>query len=122
MKPKAIHQFHSGSAVGDAVTNSMILIQDMLCQLGFISQIFVENPAPGLKKTLQHYLKLTPDANDILLIHHSMGHELTEWIQSLKGKKFLSIIILPLLNFFRRNLPFITTHILDVSNYAHFYP
>ncbi len=106
MKPKAIHQFHSGSAVGDAVTNSMILIQDMLCQLGFTSQIFVENPAPGLEKTLQHYLKLTPNGDDVLLIHHSMGHELTEWIHSLKGKKILVYHNITPARFFPEESPF----------------
>jgi glycosyltransferase involved in cell wall biosynthesis len=106
MRPKAIHQFHSGSAVGDAVTNSMILIQEMLSQLGFASQIFVENPAPGLEKRLHHYHQLKPDAKDVLLIHHSMGHELTDWINSLAGKKILIYHNITPAQFFPETSPF----------------
>ncbi|SMC76591.1 Glycosyltransferase involved in cell wall bisynthesis [Desulfocicer vacuolatum DSM 3385] len=106
MKPKAIHQFHSGSAVGDAVTNSMIFIQEMLSQLGFTSQIFVENPAPGLEKKLLHYQQLSSNANDIIFIHHSMGHELTDWIESLPGKKILIYHNITPARFFPEDSPF----------------
>lgn len=89
MKQTAIHQFHSGSAFGDAITNSMLLIREMLCRLGFISEIYVEGVAPELAEKLNHYtrLKLSPD--DILLVHHSMGHDLVDWLVSLPGKKIL---------------------------------
>jgi hypothetical protein len=40
---RIVHQFHSGSARGDAITNSMILIQRILRELGFESEIFVEH-------------------------------------------------------------------------------
>ena len=35
MIPKAIHQFHSGSAFGDAVTNGMLYTKTILNELGF---------------------------------------------------------------------------------------
>src|SRR6202020_1650764 len=41
-----VHQFHSGSAVGDAITNAMFLMQAQLRALGYESDIFVEHRAP----------------------------------------------------------------------------
>jgi len=90
MKRKtAIHQFHSGSAYGDAVTNSMLLIKRMLCRLGFVSEIYVEQVAPELAGQLQPYKNLKPKPHDLLLIHHSMGHDLVDWLLGLPGKKIL---------------------------------
>src|SRR5947208_2917856 len=43
------HQFHSGTAAGDAVTQSMFEIQQYLRDLGYAS-------------------------DNVLIIHHSMGH------------------------------------------------
>lgn len=88
-KKKAIHQFHSGSAYGDAVTNSMLLIKRMLCRLGFVSEIYVEQVAPELERELQPYQALKPKPRDLILIHHSMGHDLVDWLVSLPCEKVL---------------------------------
>ena len=45
----AIHQFHSAAAPGDAVTNSMLLTQDLIRELGFKSEIYVEHTEAGLQ-------------------------------------------------------------------------
>ena len=90
-KPRrqAIHQFHSGSAYGDAVTNSMILTRAMLNSLGFVSDIFVEHIAPELGDKIKSYTEWNASADDVLLLHHSMGHDLDPWVSSLEAKKFL---------------------------------
>ncbi len=89
MRKIAIHQFHSGCACGDAITNSMFLIQGMLCRSGFASQIYVERVPPQLAGRLNPYKLLKPGPDDILLVHHSMGHDLVDWILGLAGKKIL---------------------------------
>ena len=58
MEKIAIHQFHSGSAYGDAVTNSMLLIRRLLLKFGFDSKIYVERIAPELKKELLSYFTI----------------------------------------------------------------
>ncbi|SDT84681.1 glycosyltransferase [Desulfobacula phenolica] len=89
MKKTVIHQFHSGSAYGDAVTNSMLLIRRMLLRFGFVSKIFVERVVPELKEDLVPHNKLKLKKDDILLVHHSMGHDLADWVMNLPGKKIL---------------------------------
>lgn len=89
MNPKAIHQFHSGSAYGDAVTNGLLFTQQLLQELGFKSEIYVEHICPELAHQLRHYSRYKPSANQILLVHHSMGHDLTDWIVSLPDRKIL---------------------------------
>ncbi len=85
IKPAAIDQFHSGSASGDAVTNSMFFIQKLLENAGYISRIYVEHIADDLKDKVISYKCYKPDKNQILLIHHSFGHDLDEWLKKLKG-------------------------------------
>ncbi|MDD4273480.1 MAG: glycosyltransferase [Desulfobacter postgatei] len=89
MKKTAVHQFHSGSDYGDAVTNSMRLIRSLLREFGFESNIYVERVAPQLKNELLSHKKLKPGKNDIILVHHSMGHGLGKWVRRLEGRKIL---------------------------------
>jgi hypothetical protein len=71
---KSIHQFHSGSAYGDGVTNGLFFIQKMLIELGFESKIYVEHIDSKLTDVLEHYPDFQDNADTILIIHHSMGH------------------------------------------------
>lgn len=89
--PIRIHQFHSGSAYGDAVTNSMLLMQDHLRALGFESELFVEHLDPKLSGRLRPYLELKEriGADDLLLLQHSMGHDRLDWILELPCRKAL---------------------------------
>ncbi|KAF5069261.1 D-inositol-3-phosphate glycosyltransferase [anaerobic digester metagenome] len=90
MRPiHAIHQFHAGSAFGDAVTNSMFFIRKILRDMGFISEIYVYYIAPELTHELLNYTEYKPNDKQILLIHHSMGHDIFDWITSLPDEKYL---------------------------------
>ena len=71
---RTVHQFHSGSAVGDAVTNSLLLIRDRLRADGLRSDIFVEHRDPDLSHELRMIADLPPDDRHVLIVHHSMGH------------------------------------------------
>lgn len=101
-----IHQFHSGSAYGDAVTNSLLYTQKILQELGFESQIYCEHVAPELKDKILHYSKYKTSQENILLLHHSMGHDLEEWILSLKDKIVLVYHNITPHDFFPQNSPF----------------
>jgi glycosyltransferase involved in cell wall biosynthesis len=71
---RKIHQFHAGSATGDAITNAMFLIQRLLRARGYDSEIFVEHLAPGLEQRLHPLAALPRHDDHVLLVHHSMGH------------------------------------------------
>ncbi|MCX6075617.1 MAG: glycosyltransferase [Campylobacterales bacterium] len=101
-----INQFHSGSAYGDAVTNSLFYTQKILQELGFESEIYCEHVAPELKDKILHYSKYKTSQKNILLLHHSMGHDLDEWILNLKDKIVLVYHNITPHDFFPRESPF----------------
>ncbi|MDR0183637.1 glycosyltransferase family 4 protein [Lysobacter arvi] len=86
-----VHQFHSGSAYGDAVTNSMLLLQRHLRALGLQSEVFAEHLDPLLGEAIRPHTDLddllAPD--DVLIIHHSMGHDRINWLLGLRCRKVL---------------------------------
>ena len=88
-RTRAVHQFHSGSSVGDAITNSMFLIQGMLKDLGYHSEIFVEHRDPRLSDKLFVVEDLPEHDDYVLLVHHSMGHGVLDFILSLAAPKVL---------------------------------
>lgn len=89
MKPTAIHQFHSGSAAGDAVTNSLFFTQSLLRSMGFQSEIYIEHIAPELADRLRSFREYTGSPDQVLLVHHSMGHDQLDWILGLSDRKVL---------------------------------
>lgn len=86
---KSIHQFHSGSAYGDAVTNGMLFTKKLLIELGFHSKIYAEHVAPEYENEIEHFSKYKSNENNILLLHHSMGHDQDKWIESLVDQVIL---------------------------------
>ncbi len=102
----AVHQFHSGSAVGDAVTNAMLMIRGMLRRLGFESEIYAEHVAPELAGELHAHHLLNRNPGDVLLIHHSMGHDLDDWILQLPGRNILCYHNITPASFFPPSNPF----------------
>ena len=82
-----INQFHSGSAVGDAVTNQMLMIRDLLRKKGFASEIYAEFIPEPLRKTILPVRQYKGDRDAILFIHHSMGFDGFDRMISLPDKK-----------------------------------
>ena len=69
-----VNQFHSGTGVGDAITNEMFTWRDHLRQLGYRSEIFGEHVHPALREDQTDHPHLgDPDA--LLIVHHSMGYD-----------------------------------------------
>ncbi len=86
---RAVHQFHSGSAVGDAITNALVLVRTQLRALGYRSEIYVEHLDPALAGDL-HRLDDLPGGNDyVLILHHSMGFDAYERILQVAAPKVL---------------------------------
>ena len=89
MTVKSVHQFHSHSGYGDAITNSMLFIREMLRSLGFVSEIFVQFMDPTLSDRLSLLADYSEHADQVLLVHHSCGIDIQDEILALKDKKIL---------------------------------
>lgn len=87
-RQRKVHQYHSGTASGDAVTNGMFYTRSILRELGFHSEIFCSHPDPALGNEVQHISQWSEDA-DVLLVHHSMGIDDESWLLSVKASKIL---------------------------------
>ena len=84
-----VHQFHAGSAAGDAITKAMLLIRERLRAAGFHSEIYVENRGPGLGSDIRMLDSLPRHAGYVLLLHHSMGFPGFDAILALPARKVL---------------------------------
>lgn len=84
-----INQFHSGTAVGDAVTNQMLLIREILIKNGYESEIYAEYVAKELKHIIKPIESYKGDKEAILFVHHSMGMNQFDKIVGLPDKKAL---------------------------------
>ncbi len=84
----AVHQFHSGSAAGDAITNAMLVTRDLLRGMGYDSRIFAEHRGPGLPEV--HGIDELPQHHRYaLIVRHSMGHDALPRILALPVPKVL---------------------------------
>jgi len=70
----AVHQFHSGTAPGDAITNQMLVLQRHLQSMGYQSEVFAEHIGPELSSRIRPIHSFRPTGRDLLLVHHSTGH------------------------------------------------
>lgn len=87
--PRAIHQFHGGSAAGDAITNGLLYTRGLLRDLGFKSEIYCQDVAPEFAQEI-HAAPSFPDSEDTLLIvHFSWAIRFFDWLLKLKCRKIL---------------------------------
>ena len=66
----SVHQVSPGSAVRDGAAETMLLVRQMLVELGFSSEIFVNGGESSFPSPVRHASELRPRAQDLLLIHH----------------------------------------------------
>ncbi len=71
---RAVHQFHSGTAEGDAITNHMLHLQRLLRELGMESEIYAEHITPSLRDRVRSIDSYAGSESELLLLHHSMGY------------------------------------------------
>jgi glycosyltransferase involved in cell wall biosynthesis len=81
----AIHQFHSGAAPGDAITNQMFELQARLRKLGYQSEIYAEHIEDGINRSIRHLDRFVASPSELLLVHHSMGHRSFDVIHNLSN-------------------------------------
>jgi glycosyltransferase involved in cell wall biosynthesis len=90
-RPAAIHQFHNTAAAGDAVTNGLLFIRGLLRSLGYASEIYVYSiMGDGPEGSgVRHYRTYATSPEQVLLVHHSHGHDLEDWVMGLKDRQVL---------------------------------
>ncbi len=86
---RVVHQFHSGSATGDAITHAMLVTRALLRELGYESDIFVEHRDPALAGELRLLDELPAHSGYVLIVRHSMGYDAFPRIVALPAPKVL---------------------------------
>jgi hypothetical protein len=84
-----VFQFHSEATIGDAVTESLFYTQSILEAYSIPSRIYAEHRDPRLVDKVGLIGQFNPKATDLLIIHHSTGHDIMPYLKSLNCKKIL---------------------------------
>ncbi|MHB1517438.1 MAG: glycosyltransferase family 4 protein [Acidimicrobiales bacterium] len=72
---EAVHQFHSGTAPFDAITQHMLAQQRLLRSMGWSSEIYAEHIGDTLDGTIRPIGDYRGSQAELLIVHHSMGHD-----------------------------------------------
>ena len=86
-----IVQFLPAGTSRDGVTAGAFLIEQMLLELGYESRIFCCLFSPEIETNVEHCINPAQidDAADLILVHHSMGHDFGEFVTATSTPKVL---------------------------------
>lgn len=84
-----IHQLAAATAVGDGVTTGIFFTRKLLRALGHDSEIYACSIPPALRAQVLPAQRLDEHQTDLLLVHHSMGHDHDHLIERLGCPKVL---------------------------------
>jgi glycosyltransferase involved in cell wall biosynthesis len=79
----AVHQFHSGTSTGDAITQQMFFLQQCLHGMGITSEVFAEHVDPHLQKRIRPICSYDGSDRALLLWHHSIGIDAFDQVAAL---------------------------------------
>ncbi len=89
MRPRAIHQFHTGGYYGDGIGNGMFFIQKILRRSGYRSNIYCLNIDPPLADRVLPHTSYEDSPEDLLLAHYSLGSMDDDWITTRRSPRVL---------------------------------
>lgn len=90
MNQPIMHQFTEGMYEGDAVSDHVLLIQEWLQNLGYISRIYATKFEPTLQSKVMDFHKYDPDpAEQLVIYHHAVGSEMAEQLQVFNKSQIL---------------------------------
>jgi len=84
-----IHQFTPLISSSDGVSGSLFLTQTLLRSLGYHSEIYAEKTSNTLAKEVFSLDQFNSGDCALLLVHHSMGHDLEDWLASITCPRIL---------------------------------
>lgn len=101
-----IHQFTPSIAVGDGVSNGLLYTQKLLKELNFNSNIYIarEHVDKDFQNDVYHIDEYEPSKTQILLYHHSIGHEYHEKIMDFSDKLVMVYHNITPAHFFKKNV------------------
>ena len=67
-------------ALADGVTNCVFYIDSLLRELGCDTEIFSHRPPFEYRHQVKDIHRYQPGDCDLMLVHHSMGHDLVSWL------------------------------------------
>src|ERR1700676_3388168 len=85
----SVHQVSLGSDAGGDGVDSILLLRQMLVELGFNSEIFVDSGEGSWPLPVRRARELRPRTRDLVLIHHCGCQERLEWLAGLRCRKAL---------------------------------
>lgn len=87
--PVAVHQFSHAVLMADGASNGMLFTQRILRELGFVSEIYAFMIDPALADIVQPAEDYVDTTEGVLLVHHTLGHDYAEWVNSRRTHKVL---------------------------------
>jgi glycosyltransferase involved in cell wall biosynthesis len=85
-----INQILPSISYGDAISNHVLEIRDILRSCGYRSEIYAQYIHPKLKNDVKVYTEYKNSyCENILLFHYSIGSEITDFVRLLPDKKIL---------------------------------
>lgn len=84
MPTPTIHQFSPTVAPGDGVTRGVFYVDKLLKRLGYSTAIYSHRPPFELRQQVQDIHRFEDEPCDLLIVHHSMGHDLDDWLDRLR--------------------------------------
>lgn len=103
MTRPSVHQFTPAVAPGDAISNEIFAIRQMLRTLGYPSEVFAQHVDPALVSVVQSIWQYGGEPGNVLLVHHSLGHETFDKVVSLPDRKILVYHNITPIEFLRDN-------------------
>jgi glycosyltransferase involved in cell wall biosynthesis len=86
----SVHQFHQGIRRGDAIGEELLALRGILRRAGYDSEIFVGEPIPeDLAGEILRLEEYSDNADQLLLVHHSIGHHYAGLISRFADTKVL---------------------------------
>ncbi|MBI5181717.1 MAG: glycosyltransferase, partial [Nitrospirae bacterium] len=89
--PVEVHQLLPNLDFGDAIGNYSLEIRDILRSRGYISNIYVRQRHPKVKNQCYLYAKHKGRSSNknIVIFHHAIGSEVSEYVKTLPDKKIM---------------------------------
>lgn len=81
-----IHQITATMSMGDAISNEVLAMQQILKDMGYNSEIYAENIDSRLKGKIKNYREYREEREDILIHHFGIGSDINEYVKQIDIK------------------------------------
>ncbi len=85
MKRKIVNQITATMSFGDAISNEVLAIKQLLDDMGIENRIFAENIDPKLSKYVNKYTEYKGHKDEVLINHFGIGSDVNDYVANLKN-------------------------------------